>query len=231
MEIRVPVLDGTIDGYLAEPSTAGPHPGVVLIHDVFGLSKDTRDTTDRFAAEGYLALSPNMYSRGGMVRCVKGVFTQLFARTGRAFDDIESSRQLLASRPDCTGKIGIVGFCMGGGFALVAAARKFDASAPYYGPLPKDLSALDGACPVVASYGAKDKGLKGAIAKLETELSQRDIPHDLKEYPDASHAFANQFESAPLNLLVKVMGMSYNAEAAEDAWTRVTAFFDEHLKP
>jgi len=230
MEIRVPVLDGTIDGYLAEPQAPGPHPGVVLIHDALGLSKDARTITDRFATEGYLALSPNLYSRGGMVRCVKAVFTQLFARTGRAFDDIESSRQLLTNRPDCTGKIGIVGFCMGGGFALVAASREFDASAPYYGPLPKDLSALDGACPIVASYGAKDKGLKGAIAKLETELTQRDIPHDLKEYPEVGHGFANQFESAPVNLLLKVVGMSYNAEATEDAWTRVTTFFDEHLK-
>jgi carboxymethylenebutenolidase len=231
MEIRVPVTDGTIEGYLAEPQPSGPHPGIVIVHDVFGLGKDARNITDRFATDGYLALSPNLYSRGGLVRCVKSVFTQLFARTGRAFDDIEASRKVLTDRTDCSGKIGIVGFCMGGGFALVAAAREFDASAPYYGPMPKDLAAtLEGACPIVASYGQKDFGLKGAADTLAVELEQRSIPHDVKEYPGAGHSFANQIMPPPFNVLRKFTGMSYDAEATEDAWQRVDAFFQEHLK-
>lgn len=231
MEMRVPVTDGTIEGYLAEPQGTGPHPGVVIIHDVFGLGKDARNITDRFATDGYLALSPNLYSRGGLVRCVKSVFTQLFARTGRAFDDIEASRKVLTDRADCSGKVGIVGFCMGGGFALVAAAREFDASAPYYGAMPKDLAAtLEGACPIVASYGQKDFGLKGAADTLSAELEQRSIPHDVKEYPGAGHGFANQIMPPPFNVLRKVIGMSYDAEATEDAWQRVDAFFQEHLK-
>ncbi|MEC3975623.1 dienelactone hydrolase family protein [Amycolatopsis sp. H20-H5] len=228
MEIRIPVAGSTIGGYLAEPAGEGPHPAVVIIHDAFGLSQDARDITDRFAAEGYLALSPNMYSRGG-IRCVKQVFKDLFARDGLAFDDIEAARQLLASRPDSSGKVGIVGFCMGGGFTLVAASREFDAAAPYYGILPRDMSILDNACPVVASFGKKDLALRGAAAKLETKLAERGIPHDVKEYPDAGHSFANKIKPGPVNTLLKITGTGYHHESSEDAWRRVLAFFGEHL--
>lgn len=231
MEMTIPVSDETIGGYLAEPAGEGPHPGVVLIHDAFGLSQDTKNITDRFAAEGYLALSPDLYSRGGMRRCVRRVFSDMFANQGRTFDDIEASRALLAGRPDCSGRVGIAGFCMGGGFALVAASRGFEASAPYYGQLPKNLSVLDDACPIVASFGKKDFSLRGAAAKLETALTEREIPHDVKEYAGASHGFANKIEvAAPLNLLLKVVGFTYHHEASEDAWRRVTSFFGEHLQ-
>lgn len=230
MEMRIPVTDGTIGGYLAEPAGDGPHPGVVIIHDAFGLSQDARDITDRFAREGFVALSPNLYSRGGF-RCVRRVFTDMFKRQGQAFDDIEASRALLAGRTDCTGRVGIAGFCLGGGFALVAASRGFEASAPYYGQLPRDMSVLDEACPIVASFGGKDFSLRGAAAKLETKLAERDIPHDVKEYPDASHGFANKINSiGPVNALAKVVGFGYHEESSEDAWRRVTTFFGEHLR-
>ncbi|GHF12749.1 carboxymethylenebutenolidase [Amycolatopsis deserti] len=228
----IPVADGTIRGYLATPqkevSGEPPWPGVVIVHDAVGLSQDARNITDRFATAGYVALSPDLYSRGGFVRCVKSVFKELTAGKGRAFEDLDAARSLLASRSDCTGRVGIVGFCMGGGFALVAASRGFDASAPYYGQLPKDLSVLDGACPIVASYGKKDFSLRGAADKLERELSARGVPHDVKEYPTVGHSFANQFHG-PVNVLLKIAGMSYDRDASEDAWRRVLAFFAEHL--
>ena len=230
MDIRIPVADGEIDGCLAVPDGDGPFPSVVLIHDVFGLNQDAREITGRYAAAGYLALSPDLYSRGGMIRCVKRTFQELFAREGRAFEDIEAARTLIAGRADATGKVGVVGFCMGGGFALVAASREFDASAPYYGMLPKDLSALDGACPIVGSFGAHDRGLRGAADKLETALTERGIPHDVKEYPDAGHGFANRYRPAPLAALARVAGMGYHEPSDSDAWRRVTAFFEEHLK-
>ncbi|NIH77931.1 dienelactone hydrolase family protein [Amycolatopsis viridis] len=231
--MEIPVPDGTIRGHLATPGrlVAGepPWPGVVVVHDVVGLSRDARNITDRFAAAGFVALAPDLYSRGGFVRCVRSVFRELTAGRGRAFDDLAAARSVLAARPDCTGRVGVAGFCMGGGFALVAASRGFAASAPYYGPLPNDLSALDGACPVVASYGGKDRWLKGAAAKLDEELSARGVPHDVVEYPEAGHSFANQFPG-PVDVLLKIAGMSYDRDASEDAWRRVLAFFAEHLR-
>ncbi|OZM71398.1 carboxymethylenebutenolidase [Amycolatopsis antarctica] len=234
MDIRIPTQDGTIAGYLAEPqaavSGAGPYPAVVVVHDAFGLTQDARSITDRFATAGYLAVAPDLFSRGGIVRCVKSVFQSLLAGEGRAFDDLDAARTLLAERADCTGKTGVVGFCMGGGFALVAATGQFDASAPYYGILPKDMSILDGACPVVASFGAKDPSLRGAAAKVEHALATRGIPHDVKEYPDAGHSFANRLPLGPLNRLAKVAGFGYHHESNEDAWHRVQSFFAEHLR-
>jgi len=230
----IPVKDGTIRGYLAEPIPAvsgePPWPGVVVVHDAGGLIEDARNITERFATAGYLALAPDLYSRGGFFRCVKSVFKELAAGEGRAFDDVDAARSLLAARPDCTGKIGVVGFCMGGGFAIVGAARGFDASAPYYGQLPKDLSILDGACPIVASFGKKDPSLRGTAAKLERELSERGIPHDVKEYPQAGHSFANQLPLGPLNVIARIANFSYHRESSEDAWRRVLTFFAEHLR-
>ncbi|WP_020669281.1 dienelactone hydrolase family protein [Amycolatopsis nigrescens] len=229
METRIPTEDGSITGYLARPDTEGPWPGVVVVHDAVGMSADTRRITDRFAAEGYLAVAPNLYSRGGRLRCVKSVFTELFQAKGRAFADLEASRKLLAEQANSTGKVGVVGFCMGGGFALVAASGEFDASAPYYGQLPKNMSILDEACPIVASFGRKDPTLKGAAAKLESALTERGVTHDVKEYADAGHSFANKFPVGPLNLLLKVAGFNYHHESSEDAWRRVNEFFGEHL--
>lgn len=230
MAVTIPATDGDITGYLAVPSGTGPFPGVVIIHDAIGLTADARRITDRFAASGYLALSPNLYARGGFFRCVRTVFKDMFAREGRAFNDIEASRALLAAREDCTGKVGVAGYCLGGGFALVAAARSFDASAPYYGQLPRDLSVLDDACPIVASFGRRDPSLRGAAAKLDAALTERRIPHDVKEYPHAGHSFANKMAPAPLNALLRVLGLAYHEDSDLDAWQRVMSFFDEHLK-
>ncbi|WP_432848859.1 dienelactone hydrolase family protein [Amycolatopsis sp. CA-161197] len=230
MEITIPTPAGDIDGYLAVPAGPGPFPAGVIIHDAIGLSKDAREITDRFASEGYLALSPDLYSRGGLFRCVRQVFKDMFARSGRAFDDIEASRVLLSAREDCSGKIGIAGYCMGGGFALVAASRSFDVSAPYYGQLPRDLSVLDEACPVVASFGRRDPSLRGAAAKLSAALTERNVPHDVKEYPDAGHSFANKMGPAPVQALAKVVGFGYHEPSDRDAWQRVMTFFGEYLK-
>jgi carboxymethylenebutenolidase len=237
MDLKIPV-DGpelTINGYLALPqpevSGPGPWPGVVIVHDALGMSDDVRLIAERFATAGYVALVPDLFSRGGFVRCVRAVFGQLRAGKGRAFDDIEAARQLLLGRTDTTDRTGVVGFCMGGGFALAAAANGFDASAPYYGPLPVDDAALDGACPIVASYGGKDAALRNAPGKLEKLLTEREIPHDVKVYPQAGHSFANHLKIGPFGPIARItMGLGYHHESSEDAWRRVLAFFAEHVR-
>lgn len=98
---------------------------------------------------------------------------------------------------------------MGGGFALLAASSGSRAAAPYYGPVPAE-SALDGACPVVASYGGRDRPLAGAATRLQTALSARGIVHDVKEYPTAAHGFANRLLPGPLNRIGCVIGFGYD---------------------
>ena len=229
--MSIPAADGTsLKAYLAVPAGTGPHPGVVVIQDALGLTGAIREHVDRLASYGYLTVAPDLYTRGGMMRCVRATMRSMSSGQGQAFDDIESSRRWLLDRDDCSGQAGVIGFCMGGGFALLTASRGFHASAANYGPLPKNLdAALSGACPVVGSYGARDRTLKGATARLAAALTEKGIPHDVKEYPEAGHSFLEQFPVGPLGPVLRVAGLGYEAGSAEDAWRRIRAFFDEHL--
>ena len=105
------VTVGPASGYLAVPAESrGPWPGVVVIHESWGLNGDIRAHADRLAAEGYLALAPDLYRGKSFVRCLRDVFRQLHAGSGSAFDTIEEARAALAARPDATGKTGVLAF-------------------------------------------------------------------------------------------------------------------------
>lgn len=230
-DVRFIGSEGELDGYLAEPAGGGPFPGVVVLHEAFGLTDDIKRITDQFAGEGYLAVAPDLYSWGLTARCLVASMRSIMTREGRAFADIEGARRFLAERPDCTGRVGVVGFCMGGGLAIAAApSGSFAAAAPNYGDVPKDPErVLEGACPMVASYGGRDRTLKGRAARLEAALTTLGIPHDVKEYPEASHSFLNHHRGF-FAALDRITGFGYRADAADDAWQRILAFFGEHVK-
>ena len=225
-------LPGDVKAHLAVPPVgAGPWPGVVVLHEAFGLNDDIRQQADRLAAAGYLAVAPDLYSAGGAWRCVRATFRAAMTGRGKAFDDIETARTWLSAREDCSGRIGVIGFCLGGGFALLTAARGFDASAPNYAHLPKDLDgALAGACPVVASYGGKDKTLRGTAATLDGALARAAVQRDVREYADAGHSFLNRHDLGPGGAILRVAGVGYHEPSAEDAWGRILRFFDAHLR-
>lgn len=213
------------------PVGDGPWPGVVVLHEVFGLNDDVRQQADRLAAAGYATAAPDLYSRGGALRCLRSTFAAASSGRGQAFDDIEATRAWLAGRADGTGRVGVIGFCIGGAFALLAASRGFEASAPNYGPLPADAAqALAGACPVVASYGRRDRGLPRAAEKLERALTEAGVEHDVKEYPGAGHSFLNRHDLGPFSVLERVAGLHFDHPSAEDAWGRILRFFDTHLR-
>ncbi len=109
-------------GYLASPAGSGPWPAVVMIHEIFGLDDVMRGHADRLAGLGYLTLAVDLFSAGGTARCLAATMTAMIRGHGRAFADICAARYYLASSRDCTGKIGVIGFCMGGGFALLTPA-------------------------------------------------------------------------------------------------------------
>jgi carboxymethylenebutenolidase len=227
--VGIPAVQGAspgLTGVLAAPKGTGPWPGVVLVHEVFGVNDVMRRQARRMADAGYLVLMPDLFTNGGARKCLNETFRALVAGTGKAFADIESARQALIAREECTG-------CMGGGFALAAATNGFGAASANYGRLPKDIdAALAGACPIVGSYGGKDSSLRGAADRLEASLTRLGIPHDVKEYPEAGHAFLNDAESGPPIMrfaLKRIIGAGPNPDAAADAWQRIEAFFAEHL--
>jgi carboxymethylenebutenolidase len=217
-------------GYVAVPSGDGPWPGVVVLHELFGLNKDIRYQTDHLAANGYLAVAPDLFSDGGARRCLISTFRSLFKGSGKAIDDIDAARTYLAGRPDCTGHVGVVGFCLGGGFALLTAKTGFEAAAPNYGPLPRDLDkALQGSCPIVGNYGGADFGLRGATEKLDDSLTRLGVEHDIKEHPGAGHSFMSLDPPGPAGRLKRVAFLGHDQAATDDSWARIFAFFGEHL--
>jgi carboxymethylenebutenolidase len=222
---------GQLRAYLALPRSEGPWPGVVVIQDVLGLTDDIRQQCDRLAAGGYLALAPDLYSGRGP-RCVIATIQGSRSGRGPAYDDIEAARRWLIERDDCTGRVGIIGFCMGGGFALLSAPRyEFAAASVNYGDVPEGaVERLRGACPIVASYGRRDRRLRGEAQRLEAALTELGVPHDVKEYPEAGHSFLNRINVGPLFLpLARLAGFDYHHPSAEDAWRRIFAFFDQYL--
>ncbi len=231
-DISYPVGDSSAPGYLAVPpaGSAGPWPGVVVIHEAFGLGDDIRKKADQFAAHGYLALAPDLFGGRHWLLCVRAAFHQLRSRSGPAFTALEAARSFLAARDDCTGRTGVIGFCLGGGFALLCAPRTgFAAASVNYGEVPKDTeAALRGACPIVGSFGARDMGGTKPAERLQRALVVLDVPHDVKVYPGSGHRFMTESSGAGA-VLARFARMSYQEADAADAWQRIYTFFGEHL--
>src|SRR5262249_49775558 len=192
-DTQVSVARGDLRCYLARPAGAGPWPGILVIHDALGMTPDLRAQAQWLASAGYLALAPDLYSVGTKARCLVSMFRQLAAGHGYVLADADACRTWLAARDECSGRIGGVGYGMRGGFALLLApGHGFEAASANYGMIPKNAASfMRGACPVIGSYGARDRTLRGAARTLSAALDAAGVEHDVKEYQSAGHSFLN----------------------------------------
>ncbi|HEY4033599.1 MAG TPA: dienelactone hydrolase family protein [Ktedonobacteraceae bacterium] len=210
-----------LEGYLARPDGNGPFPGLVIIHEVYGLNENIKDITRRFADVGYVALAVDLFARRNKAICMFRFFSQLLFHSlnNESIRDLKQALTFMATRPEVDGmRLGAVGFCLGGSFSIAWACtdERLRVIAPFYGMNPRPLEAVTRLCPVVGSYPDKDF-TTAAGQKLDDALDTYHISHDIKIYSGAKHSFFN--DQSP----------SYNAEAAQDSWQRVLAFFQEHL--
>ena len=237
MDVRIPIPGAAeLPAALALPAgRPGPAAGVLVVHEILGLNADMRRIGERFAAEGYVALAPDFLSGLGPRPFCMARFMRSLGEGpgGAAFQRLEAARAWLAERDDVDGaRIGVAGFCIGGGFALLyAAGARVAAVAPFYAAVPDDPErALAGICPVVASFGGRDRVFGGGEKRLERALAALGVDHDVRTYPDAGHSFMNAIDG----VLGRIgrwtpMRAAFHEPSAEDAWRRLLTFFDRHL--
>jgi carboxymethylenebutenolidase len=216
-------IESSSSSYLAVPTGIGPHPGVVVVHEAFGLNDNIRDICGRLAEQGYAALGVDLFDGRHRVVCMARMFIGGVVGNLDYFGvpALKAALGRLANRPEVdAARVGAVGFCLGGSIVLTWACtdNRLKAIAPYYGTAPRPRTAIRRLCPVVGSWPDKDFTTKAARI-LDTELTAAEIHHDIKVYPGTKHAFFND-----------QLPKAYDAAAAGDSWQRVLAFFAEHVK-
>ncbi|HVL85618.1 MAG TPA: dienelactone hydrolase family protein [Pseudonocardia sp.] len=229
--ITFTAADGVaLPGVLTVPDGAGgPRPALLMIYEIFGLNDEMRRVARELAAEGYVVLIPDLFARGPVKPlCVARALRTTRRGSGPELDDLESARRWLAARPEVDGdRIGTIGFCLGGGFALLLAETGlYRVSAPFYGRT-RDLTR---ACPMVASFGGRDAETRGYPERLAANLDRLGVPHDIETYPEAGHSFFTRTEGFLGRIGPHLpLRAEYHEPSARDAHRRIVAFFREHL--
>ena len=218
-----PQGSGTMRGYFALPAKAqGKLPGVAVIHENRGLNPYIEDVARRLAVEGYVAFAPDALTPVGGYPGDEDKAMELFAKQDPAkrVEDLLAGAAYLKSRPECNGRIGVVGFCFGGGIANTMAVRMPDlaAAVPFYGAQPSAADTAKIKAPLLIHYAALDDRINAGWPAYETALKANGKKYQMYMYPGTSHGFHN--DTTP----------RYDEAAAKLAWSRTLAFFNQQLK-
>ena len=219
-----PQGSGTVRGYLARPAKADTKlPGVVVIHENRGLNPHTEDVVRRLALENFVAFAPDALSPVGGHPGSEEEARTLFAKLDAAKrnEDLFAAAGALKSYPKCSGKIGAVGFCFGGGVVNAMAARMPDLGAvvSFYGVQPSAADTARIKAPLLLHYAALDERINAGWPAFEAALNANGVKYQVHIYPGTNHSFYN--DTTPPR---------YDEAAAKLAWSRTIAFLNENLK-
>src|SRR6185312_5418070 len=229
---------GSIPAYHAYPDDGARHPGLIVIHEIWGLNEHVRDVANRFAEQGYSVVAPNLFhgmsfegkidhslldemrnpeTRDEAQKKMRALLAPIQAPeyADKAISQLKACVDYLLSDEHVSGKVGVLGFCFGGTYALALAAddARIEASVPFYGqPLPAEkIHSLN--CPVLAFFGEEDAGLIASLPALKEGMQKAEKDFEAVVYPHTGHAFFNDTNAR-----------MYNREAAEDAWKKTLVF-------
>jgi len=216
---------GTCDGYLAIPAAGGKRPGVVVIQEWWGLVGHIKDVAERFASEGFVALAPDLYHGKQTSEPDEAGKLMMSLQAQEVVKDLDGTVAYLLGNEGVAGeRVGVVGYCLGGGLSLYEACHnpsKIGACVVYYGVLPgwqPDLSKLEAS--VLGLYAERDSYMPPpAVDELRKQLQSLGKKADLRVYPDTDHGFFNDDRPEV-----------HDKEAAKDAWQRTVEFFKTNLR-
>ncbi|HWP23709.1 MAG TPA: dienelactone hydrolase family protein [Candidatus Binatia bacterium] len=232
--VQLDTSDGKMEAYVAQPKGGGPYPGIVVIQEAFGVNAHIKKVTERIAAEGYVAIAPDIFHREAE-RIIpysdmpKAIATLQRVVDGKAMEDIGAAIAHLKSQNNVkSGSLGVIGFCMGGRLTYLAAAHHSNdlkCAVPFYGggiPMgnPSPLSRTgEIKCPMYLFFGAKDQLIPMEhVNQIKAELTAKNVKFQMEVYPDAGHGFFCDDRG------------SYHEASAKDAWEKTQRFFAQHLK-
>lgn len=222
VEYDSPAGSGTMRGYMARPSADGPHPGVLVIHENRGLNPYIEDVVRRFGAAGFLSLGPDALTPLGGYPGSDDEGREMQRRLERETmtEDFEAGARFLMEHPECTGRVGAVGFCFGGGMVNTLAVRMPDlaAAVPFYGSQPDPADVPRIRAPLLIHYAELDERINAGWPAYEEALRDNGKEFTMHMYEGVNHGFHN--DTTP----------RYDEEAARLAEERTLAFFDEHLR-
>jgi len=232
--VQLDTTDGKMEAYVAQPKDGGSYPGVIVIQEAFGVNNHMKKVTDRIAAEGYVAIAPEIFHREAervipFTEMPKAIATLQRVQDPKAMEDIGAAIAHLKAQSNVkAGSLGVIGFCMGGRLTYLTAAhhaKDIKCAVPYYGggiPMgnPSPLSRTgEIKCPMYLFFGAKDQMISmDQVGQINTELTSKQVPFQMKIYPTAGHGFFCDERG------------SYDEKAATDAWDKTKSFFAQHLK-
>ena len=218
-----PQGSGTVRGYFARPAKSGGKlPGVLVIHENRGLNPYIEDVARRLAVEGYVAFAPDCLTPDGGYPGDEDKARELFAKQDakKRNEDLFAAADFLKSRPECSGRIGAVGFCFGGTIVNLLAVRLPDlaAAVPFYGTQPSAADTAKIKAPLLIHYADHDDRVNAGWRPFEAALKANGVKYEMHMYAGTNHGFHN--DTTP----------RYDEAAAKLAWSRTLAFFKEHLK-